>query len=226
MQLDLDAINAKLESATPLDILEWAWGSFGVKLSSSSSFQTQSVPLLAMISQVSTEIPIFFLDTGFHFPETLVFRDELIEKFKLKVISLRSELGHFGFNRKHGELYRRDPDLCCHINKTEPLEFALADYSAWITGIRRDQTRHRQTSAIVSQHPNGRYKICPLANWTKKDVWKYISDHDLPSHPLLSEGYMSIGCAPCTARPLLDGDDRSGRWAGRDKVECGIHTQI
>lgn len=220
---DLTAINHHLETATPQEILTWAWYKFRVKVAATSSFQTQSAPLLHMISKTVPQLPILFLDTGFHFSETLLYRDRLIKKWKLNIQVIKPNMGHSRFKQQYGDLYRNNPDLCCYINKVEPLHNAMQSLDAWISGIRRDQTADRTHTAIVGLQPNGLVKICPLANWTRKQVWQYIHDHQLPEHPLLAQGYLSIGCEPCT-RPIIEGqDDRDGRWAGQDKTECGLH---
>jgi len=190
-----------------------------------SSFQSQSIPLLHMVSLVIPEVPIIFLDTGFHFQETIQFKEELTEKFGLNVIDIVTKIGHDGFRYQYGNLYELDPDLCCHINKTEPLEAALGNYDAWISGVRADQTKHRATLKAINELDNGKVKICPILNWTKRDIWTYHSENNLSLHPLSLEGFLSIGCAPCTRRPKND-DDRSGRWADDCKTECGIHTNI
>lgn len=199
---------------------------FGDKICLTSSFQTQSVPLLYLVSQSIPDTPILFLDTGFHFSETLEFRDKLIEMFGLNVINISTGLGHDNFKFQYGNLYEIDPDLCCHINKTQPLQEALEGYDAWIAGVRGDQTENRSQLEVFNKMQNGRTKICPLINWTKKDLWTFHSQNDLPSHPLFSQGYLSVGCAPCT-RPIGVGEDeRAGRWTNNCKTECGIHTQI
>ncbi|MCB9140029.1 MAG: phosphoadenylyl-sulfate reductase [Caldilineaceae bacterium] len=219
-------MNQEFETATPQTILQWAWKTFPSDMAATSSFQTQSMPLLHMISLVAPDLPIFFLDTTFHFPETLFFRDRLMREWGLNVRSLTAEqrLAHSQDN--YGQLYRTDPDRCCYINKVAPLARAKEGLAAWITGIRRDQTEARRHTPIVSRDKNGQVKICPMATWTEQDVWRYINQHDLPVHPLLSQGYMSIGCAPCT-RPVHAGEEsRSGRWADRAKTECGLHVEL
>jgi phosphoadenosine phosphosulfate reductase len=129
--------------------------------------------------------------------------------------------------RRFGEdLYRRDPDLCCFINKVEPLTEALMGLRAWITGIRQSQTAQRAQASILQIHPNGLVKVNPLLYWTKEALWEYIQEHNLPLHPLYSQGYLSIGCAPCT-QPVNSGEnERAGRWVGNDKTECGLHTVL
>ena len=134
-------------------------------------------------------------------------------------------MGHDVFKYEYGNLYELDPDLCCHINKTEPLQNALGEYKAWISGVRADQTAHRATLKEYNLQEDGRMKICPMLRWTSKDIWTYHSRNNLPLHPLSIEGFTSIGCAPCTRRPE-NGDERSGRWANNCKTECGIHTNI
>lgn len=213
-----------LAGAETEEILEWVWETFAPKVALSSSFQQQSLPLLHIASRVVPEMPVLFLDTGFHFPETLSFKAEIEQLLGLRVQIVRPELGHEGFRRIHGELYRSNPDLCCHINKVEPIKQALGSLDAWVTGIRRDQTPARAHARVLSLSSEGIVKVCPMLSWTRRDVWDYINRHDLPSHPLLQHGYLSVGCAPCT-RPVTDGaDDRCGRWAGSQKTECGLHS--
>ncbi len=224
--LDLENLNCRLETAAPQDILAWAFEMFSPDIAASSSFQTQSMPLLHMISQIAPAMPIFFLDTGFHFPETLAFRDRVTEELGLNLKVLKGAMGHAEFKRQHGELYRHNPDWCCYLNKVEPLQRAMQGLLAWVSGIRRDQTAARRHIPIVIQEPTGLYKVSPLAAWTRQDVERYMHEHNLPEHPLQSQRYVSIGCAPCT-QPIQDGqDERAGRWAGSEKTECGLHLAI
>lgn len=221
--INTEEINHTLADAHPKAILRWAWLTFGAQAAASSSFQTQSIPLLHMIAQSAPGMTIFFLDTGFHFPETIHFRDRLWRKYGLNIVSLAPEMGHDGFRYAFGELYQRDPDRCCGLNKVEPLERARQRFKAWISGIRRDQTATRADTPIVSLLDDGTYKICPLARWTKHDVGAYAREHKLLEHPLTALGYASIGCAPCT-QPISAGEDeRAGRWTGTGKTECGLH---
>ena len=164
--------------------------------------------------------------TGFHFPETLAFRDQLARLLNLNILNLRPQGDSGRYKRQNAELYRQDPDLCCYINKVKPLQDAKKHLKAWITGIRRDQTTARADTPILSLDQDGLYKICPMATWTREDIWSYINKHQLPSHPLLGQGYLSIGCAPCT-RPVINAEDeRNGRWPGQSKTECGLHLPI
>ena len=211
-----DSIDLKrFEEMTAQDLLLWAWQTFGPEIAVTSSFQSQSVPLLHMISTTTPDMPVLFLDTGFHFPETLAFRDSLIRDWGLRVRSLTADPGNEHAGRMHGQLHQTDPDLCCYINKVVPLAEARKELRAWITGIRRDQTEARRDTPVVSRESSGQFKICPLATWTDRDIWQYISRHDLPTHPLMSQGYMSIGCAPCT-RPVQDGRRCPVRSLGRE----------
>ncbi len=225
-ELDLEALNLRFEREQPAQILRWVWAEFGPKAAATSSFQTQSVPLLHLISRHAPRLTVLFLDTGFHFPETLAFRDTLERDFHLQIRALQNQLGHEAFDRQYGQLYRRDPDMCCYLNKVEPLDAGLAEYDAWITGVRRDQTPSRRNTPIIEHLDDGTYKICPMVNWTEQDVSQYIARHQLPAHPLTAQGYPSIGCAPCTKRPRAGEDARSGRWAGSEKTECGLHTKL
>lgn len=224
---DLTTLNAQFDGAAPEDIIAWAADRFMPRLAATSSFQTQSVALLHMLSRVRPDIPVIFLDTGYHFSETLAYRDQLVADWGLNLRIVRSALNRADFIRQYGDaLYRRDPDLCCYINKVEPMQRALGDLDAWLSGIRRDQTAQRANAMPLEQLPDGRVKVQPLVAWTHKDLWSYIHRHDLPAHPLFSQGYLSVGCAPCTAPVTGDGDERSGRWASQSKTECGLHTAI
>lgn len=212
-----------LDEMPPEEILQWAWQTFGPEIALSSSFQTQSIPLLHMASRETPEMPVLFLNTGFHFQETLVFRERLENRFGLRVRVLSASVGHEGFRREHGELYRIDPDRCCWINKVQPLIEALSTLRGWVTGIRRDQTKGRRFVPVLSRLDSGVFKICPMVRWTARDVWEYIRDHNLPVHPLHDAGYRSVGCAPCTRPTVAGQDEREGRWEGLDKDECGLH---
>jgi phosphoadenosine phosphosulfate reductase len=225
-ELDLPHLNERFERLPAPEILQWAWETFGSQAAASSSFQTQSVPLLHLISQICPTMPIIFLDTEFHFPETLCFRDELQERFKLNIVNMRPVIERDELATRYGvSLPQHNPDLCCYIHKVEPMQRALAGFQAWVSGTRRDQTEHRQQQAMLERLPDGLLKIQPMLNWTKSEINNYIEQHNLPRHPLFGQGYRSIGCAPCTL-PSLSEDERAGRWAGLDKTECGLHTKL
>lgn len=221
---ELAGLNARFNDETPQAILRWAWETYVGDIAASSSFQTQSVPLLHIISRTVPELPILFLDTGFHFPETLRFRDELRERLGLNVVNVHPLVSKGELFRRYGDApYRRDPDLCCHINKVEPMDHATKNLKALISGVRRDQTKNRSRLEPVMDDPRGHHKIHPMLGWTMDEVNAYMIVHELPRHPLHDQGYLSIGCAPCT-RPATSGEDpRAGRWAGATKTECGLH---
>jgi phosphoadenosine phosphosulfate reductase len=222
--LDIAALNERFECASTAEILRWAWETFAPDVATSSSFQTQSVPLLHIISQVCPEMPVIFIDTGFHFPETLAFRDKLQAQFNLNILTVRPTVTQSELLQQYGEaLYRHDPDLCCYINKVQPMEWITARMKALVAGVRRDQTANRQAMNVLHQPAKGPLQIHPLLNWTKADVQAYRQAHDLPVHPLYARGYVSVGCAPCTRPVFLGEDERAGRWAESDKKECGLH---
>jgi phosphoadenosine phosphosulfate reductase len=175
-------------------------------------------------------LPVLFIDTGFHFPETLAFKDEIVKQWDLDLVELRGEHGSAERQAEiYGpKLYERDPDRCCQINKVEPLQPALEGYDGWISGLRRDQSPLRAQTPIVEaqmlRSGSEILKVHPLARWTKEQVAGYVREHEIPTHPLLEKGFASIGCWPCT-RAVRNGEaERDGRWDGLGKTECGIHT--
>lgn len=216
-----------LEDKPAESILRWAAGVVP-RFAVTSSFGADSAVLLHLVSDVAPQVPVLFLDTGFHFDETLVFRRELARELGLTVLDMQPDLSVSQQAQRYGaELYKRDPDACCGMRKTAPLRRALANFDGWATGVRRSQTPERAGTPVVEARPHaGRYlvKVAPLARWSDDDVAAYLDEHDLPRHPLVEQGYPSIGCWPCT-RQVTDGSDpRAGRWAEFDgKTECGIH---
>ena len=224
---ELDELNQTFETAHPTEILQWAAETFWPDIAASSSFQTQGLPLLYMLYQVVPEMPVIFLDTGYHFPQTLAFRDRLVREWGLNLQVARATVTKEQLQQQYGsEPYRLNPDMCCYVNKVLPMKEAMRGLKAWISGIRRDQSPARAKTRILELTSDGVLRVHPMAAWTEHDIWRYINEQDLPEHPLLAEGYMSIGCAPCT-RPVFDGEDsRSGRWAGQAKTECGLHTVL
>ncbi len=218
---DLNTLGREFADNSPEEILRWVWGSYGCNAVMSSSFQTQSVPLLHMISKVCPEMVIVFIDTGLHFPETLAFRDELQERFRLHLKVIRPE---FGPGENDDQMYRDDPDRCCYIRKVRCMYTFLQDneIGAWVTGIRRGQTPQRSNIAELQPRPDGILHIHPLARWTTAQVTEYINKHDLPVHPLFNKGYISIGCGPCTKPVAATDDERQGRWSWTNKTECGL----
>jgi phosphoadenosine phosphosulfate reductase len=225
--LNISQLNKQFEHAPPTEILRWAWDTFDQKVTASSSFQSQSVPLLHMISRVCPAMPVIFLDTGFHFPETLKFRDDLKRQFGLTIVVAHPAIDKSQLLTQYGQaLYRQDPDLCCYINKVEPMQRALTGFEGWVSGVRRDQTTNRSDLPVLEQPPTGPLKIYPLITWTRQEIFAYIDRHNLPTHPLLAKGYRSVGCVPCTRPVLPDEHERAGRWADVDKDECGLHLDI
>jgi phosphoadenosine phosphosulfate reductase len=196
---------------------------FRGKIALVSSFGTESVILLRMIAEIDATTPVVFLDTGKLFPETLEYRDRLVARFGLTdVRSIRPSGKQLAAYDPDGRLWSQDPDLCCAIRKTNPLDEALEGFDAWITGRKRGQNIKRANLELVETGPDGRTTVNPLAFWDDTAIENYFTRHNLPRHPLQAQGFTSIGCATCTALPK-DGDKRSGRWAGLDKTECGIH---
>lgn len=183
-----------------------------------SSFQTQSVPLLHVLQKLQPGIAIAFLDTGFHFPETIEFRDRIVEQLDLNLVVVS---GHA--TEQDNPLYIRSENECCNQNKVEPLHELLDDYDVWMSGVRADQTDVRKRMAPIMAGPRGTLRYHPILDWTEQDIQRYRTAHDLPAHPLDAQGYRSIGCSPCTTIPN-DGD-RSGRWANTTKTECGLHLE-
>jgi phosphoadenosine phosphosulfate reductase len=206
------------------DILRWASTEFGDRLCLTCSWQRQSSVLVHMVAELGLDVPVVELDTQLFFRETYETRDRLVERYGLELV--RPELISVAeqHRREGPNLWERDPDRCCHIRKVEPLERALAGYDAWITGIRREQSPTRAGAQKVEWSERyGVWKIQPLADWGAKRVQAYIHVNEIPYNPLHDQGYPSIGCIPCT-RPVEAGEDeRAGRWAGSDKLECGIH---
>ncbi len=225
-KIDLEKFNDDFENKKPQEIIAWAVKEFP-RFAMTSSFGPESGVLLHMASRINPNIPVLFLETGYHFPETLEYKNRLVQMFGLtQVLDLKADPAKKAevVKRYDGVPYEKNPDLCCQINKVEPLDEALKNYDAWMSGIRRHQTDFRKSIRILEEYEGGLYKVSPLANFTSRDAWWYLKEHQIPQHPLFEKGYLSIGCWPCT-KPIQAGDDeRSGRWAGLSKKECGIHT--
>jgi phosphoadenosine phosphosulfate reductase len=211
---------AALRGASAEAILGWAVAAFPRRAALTVSFGGAGVVLAHMLSRLDKTVPIFFLDTGFHFPETLAFRAGFAAEYGLNVVDLRPR-------EDPGPLYRTDPDRCCWIRKVEPLRGVLPGFDAWVSAVRSEQGAGRGRTEVLEYHEADGHavvKVHPLASWSKDDVRRYIGAHQVPYHPLLDAGYTSIGCWPCT-RPTAPGEDeRAGRWSGTGKTECGLHT--
>jgi phosphoadenosine phosphosulfate reductase len=221
-------LQTRFEDAYPQDILRWAAETFGQKLVVVTSFQPTGIVTLHMLSEIAPDTPVITLDTGLLFPETYALMDELEARLKLNLIRVKSEVSLEEQAKLYGDkLWERQPDYCCHLRKTKPLQTALLNYHAWITGLRRDQSSERAAVPVIAQDRRyGLWKLSPFATWTEEMIWTYLNAYELPYNPLHDRGYPSIGCLHCT-NPVLDGEDRrSGRWANRSKTECGIHVQL
>jgi phosphoadenosine phosphosulfate reductase len=195
----------------------------------SSSFQTHSIPLLHILSQIDNSIPVVFLNTGYLFPETILYRDKIAALYNLNIINLTSNVPrHMQKDAQNKLLFTSDPDYCCHINKVAPLEPLLWSYDIWINGIRADQNSNRKSMDEEVPTPQRAMRYHPMLNWSNKMIWNYIKTHNIPHHPLDSKGYSSIGCEPCTRKTYMDtnGDERLSRWFGLNKTECGLHTEL
>lgn len=191
------------------------------------SFQAEDVVVLHLLLKEKPEIPVLFLDTGYHFPEVYAYRDEMQKRLGFRLVNLSPSLSREEQEARYGKLYETDPHRCCGMRKVEPLFQALRAYDTWFTGLRREQSPTRKDLKPVEEAllPTGErlQKVSLLYDWTLKEVFAYLAVEDLPYLPLYDQGYLSIGCAPCTAKPLDPKDPRSGRWAGKGKLECGIH---
>jgi phosphoadenosine phosphosulfate reductase len=216
-------LDAELRHAHPKAIIAKALEMFDGELALVSSFGAESAVLLHMAAQVSRDIPVLFLDTGMLFGQTLDYRQQLAARLKLTdVRDLRPRFEDLATGDPNADLWKTDTDGCCHIRKVIPLDAALSGFSAWITGRKRFHGGERLRLPVVEE-ADGKLKFNPLANWNKADLEAYAAEHDLPEHPLVAFGYPSIGCWPCTNPVEAGGDVRSGRWAGSQKTECGIH---
>jgi phosphoadenosine phosphosulfate reductase len=217
-------LDAELRHAHPRTVLEAAVETFGDGLALVSSFGAESAVLLHLASKVRPEIPVLFLDTGMLFGQTLDYRRQLVGRLGLTdVRDLRPAYQDLAVTDPQAKLWQTDADACCEIRKVIPLEKALGGFGAWITGRKRFHGGARLSLPVVEEADH-RIKFNPLANWTKADLGAYAAEYDLPAHPLVAEGYPSVGCWPCT-QPVDEGKDvRAGRWAGSEKTECGIHV--
>ncbi len=213
---ELDAADARFAHAAPGEILQWTFDRFGDDVAMACSFE--DVALLHMVHEVAPSTEIVFLDTEAHFPETLAFRDDVTQQWNLRLTITTP--GPDAASTPCGA------EGCCQVRKVGPLQRAVEQRAAWITAVKRVDAATRATMRIVQWDDKfGLVKVNPLATWTDDDVAYYLQSHNLPEHPLWAQGYASIGCAPATVKPLVPGDRRSGRWAGADKEECGLHEQ-
>jgi phosphoadenosine phosphosulfate reductase len=222
---ELSLSSAELESLSAPELIRWAHAEFGERLCLTCSWQKQSSVLVHMVlAELGVEMDVVELDTHLFFRESYETRERLVERYGLaltrpEIITVAEQHAKEGPN-----LWETDPDRCCHIRKVEPLIAALRPYDAWISGIRRDQSPSRAGIPKVVWSERYRvWKIHPLADWDEADVWGYVMSNDVPYNPLHDAGYRSIGCIPCTRPTQPDEEERAGRWAGSDKLECGLH---
>lgn len=224
-------LNRRFETSEPDDIVRWALEDSGLQqMAIASAFQAEGTCLIHMATLVRPDVPILFLDTGFHFAETLAFRERLRETLGLNVVELTGDYTEDSQAEAFGpRLFERDPKRCCELNKVIPFDRALRGFDAWMTSMRRDSAWTRASTPIVSetQFEDGQavVKINPIANWSRRDAWAYLKEYDLPHNPLYDLGYASIGCAPCTRMVFPGEDERAGRWSGLLRTECGIHVR-
>ncbi|MDR3183391.1 MAG: phosphoadenylyl-sulfate reductase [Planctomycetaceae bacterium] len=217
--------NAQLESAPPERILQWAIDRYAPKLTMATAFGTSGCVILSFLAKLIPQIPVFNIDTGYQFPETLDLLERIQREFGIKIERLSAEQSVEEYEKANGgAVYQTDSNRCCYERKIKVLERIAPQYDAWISGIRRDQSHSRAATQIISWDAKfGLVKIAPLAYWTGEQVWSKIIYEAIPYNVLYDQGYTSIGCAPCT-RPTLPGEDeRAGRWSGQNKTECGLH---
>lgn len=222
----IEIANRELAAASPQAVLHWAVRTFHPRLTMATAFGPEGCCILHMLAEIEPAVRVFNLDTGYQFPETLELRERIKERYGIEVEYVRPELTVAEYEAEHGgPLYSIRPDQCCFDRKVLPLRRAVVGYDAWISAIRKDQTKDRAVAGVVQWDAKfSLVKVNPLLNWTKKDVWNFIAKHDVPYNPLHDQNYPSIGCWPCT-RPVQEGEDeRAGRWAGTVKKECGLHV--
>src|SRR5947209_11021704 len=218
--------SAELRTATPQQVLRWAVSVFYPKLTMATAFGAEGCCILHMLAEIQPGVRVFNLDTGYQFPETLALRERIKERYGIEVEYVRAEQSVAEYEAEHGgPLYGIRPDQCCYDRKVLPLRAAVHGFDAWISSIRRDQTSHRAAADVVGWDAKfDLVKVNPLLTWTRKEVWSFILEHEVPYNPLHDQGYPSIGCWPCTRPAGEGGDERSGRWAGTVKKECGLHV--
>src|SRR5579864_5862081 len=225
VQEQIAKVQVAAENWTPQRALTWAFETFGNRVAISSAFGAEGMVLIDMASRVHKDFRLFTIDTEFLFPETYALMDRIEEKYGIAIEKVYSVLSPEEQEITHGTaLWTRDPDLCCSLRKVEPLHRKLGELSAWITSIRRDQTAARSGAAKIEWDEKfGLIKINPIADWSSKQVWQYIREHDTPYNALHDLSYPSIGCTHCTRAVHPGEDPRAGRWSGSSKTECGLH---
>jgi len=228
---DVNRLDRAFLSLSTSEVLGWAWQQFGSRAAVGTSFQGAGLVMIHLARQHGFNFPVFTLDTGLLFPETIALKQSLEDFFGLKIEALVPDLTVEEQADINGpELWKRDPDLCCTMRKVLPLKDKLANLDCWITGLRRQQSETRIGIGVVELYTfdadlgQDIVKLNPMANWSRQAVWDYIKEHQIPYNPLHDQGYRSIGCHPCTHLVPDGSDERAGRWTGFNKLECGIHT--
>lgn len=223
---ELATESQQLEGASPQEILRWAVQRYAPKFTMATAFGPEGMVLIYMLSQIAPDTPIFNLETGYQFAETLELREEVKRRYGIEVELKRPKLSVEQYEQINGgPVYSKDPNRCCADRKISVLREAAVGFDAWASAIRRDQSADRSRAPIVGWDKKfGLVKVSPLANWTKKQVWSLITKENIPYNPLHDQGYTSIGCWPCTRSVLPGEDERAGRWSGFAKTECGLHT--
>src|SRR5438874_12120820 len=223
---DIAAANRHLEGAGPFEVLRWAVDRFHPRLLMATAFGAEGCCVLHMLADIQPAVRVINLETGYQFPETLELRERIKTRYGIEVEYVYPELTVAEYEAEHGgPLYAIRSDQCCLDRKILPLRKAVVGYDAWISAIRADQTDYRKAAGVVQADPKfGLVKVNPLLGWTKKDVWTFITRHDVPYNPLHDQDYPRIGCWPCTRPVTAGGDERSGRWVGAGKKECGLHV--
>jgi phosphoadenosine phosphosulfate reductase len=223
---ELAEVNLRLAKSSPVEILKWGVERFFPRLTMATAFGPEGCILIHLLAEVEPRVRIFNLDTGYQFPETLALRDRIVERYGIDVEMVRPDTTVEEYERQNGgPLYVANSDRCCYERKIVPLRRALVGYDAWITAIRADQSADRGRASVVGWDSKfSLVKLNPLLNWTRRDVWAFIVANHVPYNPLQDQGYLSIGCWPCTQPVSIGQDERSGRWAGQAKTECGLHS--
>jgi phosphoadenosine phosphosulfate reductase len=220
------AANEQLAHATPQEILRWAVRAFHPRLTMATAFGPEGCCIIHMLAEIEPSVRVFNLDTGYQFAETLELRERIKTRYGIEVEYVRPEMTVEEYEAEHGgPLYHIRPDQCCHDRKILPLRRAVVGYYAWISAIRRDQTKDRAVASVVQWDAKFQLvKVNPLLGWTKTNVWEFVLHNQIPYNPLHDRGFPSIGCRPCTQAVGSGDDDRAGRWAGTLKKECGLHV--
>ena len=228
---NIDRYNQLLDKMEPMEILKWVNENLQGQVAMTTSLQISGMVILDMLSKLDVEFPVYFIDTGYHFTETLDFKTKVEKYYNFKVTSVKPQMSRQRFEQIYGKaLHDSDPDFCCKKNKIEPQQQIMAEtgYQYWLSGIRRDQSHSRADYKVLMLDENGYIRVHPLINWKWNQVWDYINQNQVPYHPLYLFGYTPIGCSPesCTVPANGGSGERSGRWRNKAKTECGLHQKL